>query len=328
MRKICVLALSICHVLIAAAVGAGPDDQARAVIDKAIRAQGGEASLAKLWLVRLKGTSKEPGGTTTWEQTVRLPDRMKNVQNGELDGQKASMVVVVSGNRGWTRQQLSGKGKPRELAQELPMEIVEMIKEELYASMLETLISLKEKQYQLSALPEAKVNGRLAAVVKVASKGHEDVKLYFDKENGLLVKREQSRDILMLGRIIEEVFYSDYQETDKVKLPRKVVKIADGKKSEYQIIEVQFFDKLDDRVFTNPIPKAPKDEGKPDKKPKEALRNQIQFKEIQAAPQLAKIAGPTGRYLVLVDPGKEDEFLPAAKAMAALHAAELKRFDP
>jgi len=41
-----------------------------------------------------------------------------------------------------------------------------------------------------------------------------------------------------------------------------------------------------------------------------------------------KVAGPQGPYLVLVDPGKEDEFLPAAEAMAALHDATVKRFDP
>src|SRR5581483_12016716 len=42
----------------------------------------------------------------------------------------------------------------------------------------------------------------------------------------------------------------------------------------------------------------------------------------------AKVAAPLGRYLVLVDPGAKDEFLPAAEALAALHGAELKRFDP
>lgn len=33
-------------------------------------------------------------------------------------------------------------------------------------------------------------------------------------------------------------------------------------------------------------------------------------------------------YLVLVDAGKDDEFLPAARALAALHRAAVKRFDP
>jgi hypothetical protein len=37
---------------------------------------------------------------------------------------------------------------------------------------------------------------------------------------------------------------------------------------------------------------------------------------------------PAGPYLVLVDPGRGDEFLPAAKALAALHGATVRRFDP
>jgi Peptidase family C25 len=42
----------------------------------------------------------------------------------------------------------------------------------------------------------------------------------------------------------------------------------------------------------------------------------------------ARVAAQPSSYLVLVDPGKDDEFLPAAKAMAALHDAPVKRFDP
>ena len=41
-----------------------------------------------------------------------------------------------------------------------------------------------------------------------------------------------------------------------------------------------------------------------------------------------KVAGPAGPYLVLVDGGKKDEFLPAARALAALHGATVQRFDP
>jgi hypothetical protein len=40
-----------------------------------------------------------------------------------------------------------------------------------------------------------------------------------------------------------------------------------------------------------------------------------------------KVDGPPGPYLVLVDPGPGDEFLPAAEAMAALHGASVRRFD-
>jgi hypothetical protein len=41
-----------------------------------------------------------------------------------------------------------------------------------------------------------------------------------------------------------------------------------------------------------------------------------------------KVATPPGPYLVLVDGGQKDEFLPAARALAALHGAVVKRFDP
>jgi hypothetical protein len=47
------------------------------------------------------------------------------------------------------------------------------------------------------------------------------------------------------------------------------------------------------------------------------------------APRSGKVDGlVAGPYLVLVDPGKDNEFLPAARAMAALHGATIKHFDP
>jgi hypothetical protein len=53
-----------------------------------------------------------------------------------------------------------------------------------------------------------------------------------------------------------------------------------------------------------------------------------QTKNPPASPRPAKVNAPRGPYLVLVDPGKDNGFLPAAEAMAALHGAALKRFDP
>ena len=47
-----------------------------------------------------------------------------------------------------------------------------------------------------------------------------------------------------------------------------------------------------------------------------------------ACAKSAKVDGPPGPYLVLVEPGPENEFLPAAEAMAALHGATLRRFNP
>src|SRR5579871_3684247 len=64
----------------------------RAILDKAIQAQGGEANLAKQKIVRMKGTYRrfndgEQGPLVSWEQITQLPDRIKNVQKVEIDGQ-------------------------------------------------------------------------------------------------------------------------------------------------------------------------------------------------------------------------------------------------
>ncbi len=312
--------------------------QAGAIVEKAIQAQGGEANLAKLKIARVKGTYRRfidatQGKTAvSWEEITRQPDRMKNVQEAELGGQKTTMTVVLRGDEGW----ISMNGQ----TEAMDKEMLASTKEELYVDAVSSLLPLKAKECQLSVLAEVKLNGRPAAGVKVAAKGHQDVLLYFDKQNGLLVKREQRIDDGQGGKVTQECFFSDYMETDKIKLPRKITTFANGEKiAEHLITEVQFLNKLDDREFDKPAPaEEPKkgaDNDKPkardsDEEPRAAIDKDKRAPEkpIDLKWRPAKVAGPPGRYLVLVDPGNHDEFMPAAEAMAALHSADLKRFDP
>jgi hypothetical protein len=236
--------------------GDGPD-KARAIIDKAIQAQGGEAALAKLGMVRTKGKETAQGEdlVAECEQTVHLPDRLKLFQAMEVSGQKLALTVVLDRDGGWLRQ--------NDQTQDIPPDLLPMLKAELHARRLETLIPLKGKEYQLSTLPEMKVNARAAVGVRVASKGHADVQLYFDKVSGLLVKRAQSLEAPMGGKVLAEVLYSDYRETNKVKVPRKIVQFHDGKKvSEYLVSKVQLLDRIDEDEFKKPLAKpGPKEKG-------------------------------------------------------------------
>ena len=75
------------------------------------------------------------------------------------------------------------------------------------------------------------------------------------------MKREQRLDDGMGGQVTQEELFGDYQETDHVKLPRKLVTFADGKKiAEASITEVQLLDKIADQEFDKPgdPPDAPK----------------------------------------------------------------------
>ena len=80
------------------------------------------------------------------------------------------------------------------------------------------------------------------------------MKLYFDLSNGLLVKREHYLFDSSAGReALQEVFFSDYREKDGLKHYYKIVVHRDGKSViEGKVVELEFFPKLDAKVFARP----------------------------------------------------------------------------
>ena len=107
--------------------------------------------------------------------------------------------------------------------------------------------------YDRGLLDEVKVEGQPALGVQVKRKGHRDVKLYFGKANGLLLKRE---NIIMdePGKEVrQEIFFGDFQDKDEVKCYRKISGFRDGKKFfDGRVVEIEFYNKLDGSVFSMP----------------------------------------------------------------------------
>jgi hypothetical protein len=128
------------------------------------------------------------------------------------------------------------------------------MKEQKYAEDLDRFAFLKERGVELSSLDEIRVEGKPAVGVLVKSKGHRDVKLYFDTASGLLVKREYPLLDPASGKeVLQEVVFRDYQETDGLKHYKKILAFRDGKKVfDAKVIEIEFFDKLDEKVFAKP----------------------------------------------------------------------------
>src|SRR5207253_1605637 len=90
---------------------------------------------------------------------------------------------------------------------------------------------LKDKSVELSPLGEVKVNDRPAVGVRIASKGHRDLNLYFDKETGLMAKIErQALDTQTMQMVTEERIIQEYQVVDGMKVAKKVLVNRDGKK--------------------------------------------------------------------------------------------------
>lgn len=247
----CWLGAAVASVALFAAAKA-PDDAARGVVEKAIKAQGGADKVAKLRVMRVKaeGTMNlvpgQPAIPFVIEDWWQMPDQYKTTSRFERGGKKMSQTQALDGETGW--MQFDG------VTQDLPNGAIAEMREQRYAEDLDRLGFLKDKRIDPSALGESKVGGRAAVGVLIKSKGHRDVKLWFDEQNGLLIKREHG--VLDSGtgkEVTQAVVFSDYRESDGLKHYRALTVYRDGKKViEAKVVEVEFFDKLDMKVFAKP----------------------------------------------------------------------------
>ena len=84
----------------------GDDAQdATAIIDKAVKALGGEEKLGKVKAVHWKADAKfhfgDNDGEGKIEVTAQSPDHVRRVFEGEFGGNQVRGVTVLAGDRGW-----------------------------------------------------------------------------------------------------------------------------------------------------------------------------------------------------------------------------------
>jgi hypothetical protein len=239
---------------LAVCLGTGPaativraDAAADKVVDKAIRAHGGETALARTkTMIRTEsGTLNFNGGEIAFssELTADLPDRYR--LEVELGPMKLRQIAIVTRARGW---QVTS-GNTLEMSRETHHEAVE----EGYALYLTSLAPLRrEKGIELTTVRDAKVAGKPAAGVKVKLKGHDDVQLFFDKETGLLVRMARSTPFGGLTAE-KEYLFSEYKEVEGVKMPMKRQEFIAGQKyMDGKVSSFRFPDRVDEKNFAKP----------------------------------------------------------------------------
>jgi hypothetical protein len=236
--------------LVLAAAGAAFADEpadARAVIDKAVQAVGGEAKLAKAKTYSQKAAGKFFGASGavpfTGEWVVSLPEQVRETVDTEADGMKYRAVKVI-GDKGWLR--VNGS------VQEVEKDVLATDRDQLYAAWVATLVPLKDKEFVLEALGESRVGDRPAVGVKVTHPDRPDVSLYFDKEKGWLLRSELSIKIRG-NRVRQEVLYGDYQDLGGLLRPKKTTVKREGKVFvETEVTEFKPLDKVDAALFDKP----------------------------------------------------------------------------
>jgi hypothetical protein len=240
-------------VLLCCAVGfpaTAGDDQAKALVEKTIKAVGGAEKLGKFasFTARSEGKMFGPDFDYVEENSSVLPEKYRF--SIELSNQMAKLkqVMVFNGPKAWTKiENLKAIALPKEAAA--------AFQDYFYALRLVMVpVGLKEKDMTLSLVGEVNVGDRPAIGLSVTCKGKRDVTIYYDKETSLPVKMElNALDTISEKEVQHEFLFSQHKELEGVRFPLEMVWNKDGKKfMTREFKELRPAEKLDAGLFAEP----------------------------------------------------------------------------
>ncbi len=224
------------------------DKDPQTILDKAIKAIGGEEKLKKAEAIswKTKGTITFGGNENDADTHATAKGLDHYRRETEINGGDRKFIVVLAGDKGWR--------KFGDDPMELDGDALANQKRSLYLEVLPvTLVGLKGKDFKLEAAGEEQVNGKPAAGIKVTGPDGKDFTLYFDKESGLPVKLVAKVAGFQGNEFTQETTYKDYKDFGGIKKATKVESKRDGEdfiKSE--ITEFKVLDKVDDKTFSEP----------------------------------------------------------------------------
>lgn len=250
MSRLVILSLSIVASATAlfAPVPVHAADEPKDILEKAIKAHGGEEYLTKHKAAELKTKGKIdlPGvGEVefTQETSFMLPDKFRDSLELTIAGQSIPVKTLINGNE----ISIEANG----MAVKLDDNAKKSIKDISQVLEVFQLVPLKNKKYELNLIGDEMVEGKAAVGIRVSAKGMKDVSIYFYKDSGLTAKVEyRTVDAGSGNEITEERFVTEYQKQDGKPAPKTILVKRDGKKFlEAEVVELKRLEKLDDSVF-------------------------------------------------------------------------------
>jgi hypothetical protein len=225
------------------------DKDPNAILDKAIKALGGEEKLKQAETATWKGkgtiTFNDNENEIRFQGTVQGLDHYRGELEGEFNGNPVHGVTVLSGDKGWR--------KFGDNSQELDENAVANTRRTVYLQVIPITLFPLKKGFKLEAASEEKVGDKLAVGIKATGSDGKDFTLYFDKESGLPV-RLVARVVGFQGNeYTQDTTYRDYKEFDGIKKATRIESKRDGEKfRNEEITEFKVLDKVDPKTFTEP----------------------------------------------------------------------------
>lgn len=235
-------------IVVFSATIAQAQSEPRAIVEKAIEAHGGAAVLDKF----VAGRAKSKGTIVlqnmdfpfTSSRVYQTPGRMRTTFELVAANLGRPVTCIINGDR-----VASFAGG---MAQEMPRSQVDELKTAVYVQNLVRLTPLlKDAKYRLAAAGEKSIDGQSAVGIAVTSDGHKEVRLFFDKQTGLLIALERLGHNAQGRAVDQSEFYSGYREASGLKYPTKTLVKQGGKKYlESEITEFKPLEKVDLKEFS------------------------------------------------------------------------------
>jgi hypothetical protein len=225
------------------------DVDAKALVDKAIAAKGGDKlAPTGVYAWKSKGTITFNGADNdfTGSTTVKGLDHLRAEFKGEFDGNTVEGVTVLKGEQGWR--------KFNDMVMEMDGDSLENEKHQIAIQLAGiTLQPLREADFKLESAGEQAVDGKPALGVKVTAKNGRDFTLYFDKESGLPVKLVATVIGFMGDEFTMETTFSAYKDFGGIKQPTHIESKRDGERFVAQdVVEFKVLDSVPSDTFAEP----------------------------------------------------------------------------
>jgi hypothetical protein len=240
-------------VAFAAAGAATADEKIEAVVKKGIEAHGGADALKKYKAgqCKMKGDISMMGMSFdfTGKLTFNMPDRFKMEIDADIMGMKLHAVQIVKGEAIKSSITIGGMVIPADGDDEK-----EELKQTLAMQEAEQLITLLDaKRFTVKAADDEDVNGKKASVLLVKPMAaKKEVKMYFDKTSGLLVKTaHKGKSPDGGGEVLEESYHKEFKKVRGIQVATKLEVTHDGKKfMNVEMTDYDLSEKVDDKEFT------------------------------------------------------------------------------
>lgn len=233
------------------ASGAHADEKtALAVIDKAVKALGGEEKLAKIkaaaWKTKGKLSINGSDGDFTTQTRFDGLNHFRSEFEGTFNGSTFTAVMIVNGDKGWR--------KFADVVTELDADALKNEKRNIILQIVPiTLVDLKSKDFKVDSAGEEKVGDKPVDVIKATGPDGKTFKLSFDKETSLPVKLVADVVGFSGDEFTQETVYSAYKTIEGVQHASKIQTKRDGDPFiELEVTEFKRLDKLPAETFAEP----------------------------------------------------------------------------